>query len=774
MKEIKASEYIRFVKPTYIYLKLTPNNSIRNNSTDGIAKAIASLYTTVWEQIDVEERKLIEFFGKEWILGTKFKVNQRAKVVYYVYMEKGRVEFYFIIPKQHLNILKERIRSAWSNLTIEEVSDIPLLERATNYQMIYKYEDGVSVAVDRRDNSLLKSNINILNSLEETDKVALIYNFIPTSQYGWNSIYRETLTKIKYQKSIEKNRLTLRNGLVAFVDAIGSFLKGISDVFTDKKELRRMESQSLLDLTLSRIENKTNISQATANKRTSPVLKTQIVVQSQSNDRLRQYSNAKSLCNSFDVITEDNALIPARVKRTVDLHEYSLSDKYNLMSADECSNFIALPGRSLLNEYNMIDKIETQTCDIPADLQQGVMCIGEVTHQGASKKAYLSTDPEYQYLSLVTIGPTRAGKSYFLANIMADAINNGECSIIFDFCGNCELSDQITKKVGEDKVLNIDCSDLSKLQAFAYNEVPKSENGLEQYRNAKEQAVQLMTLLNACNDESKSLAPRMERYLLSAALVVFINNGSIKDVFDVLQIPAKRQRIISEVPVNQSERLEEYISTLNELNEIKNGEVIGNKTDKISGILDRLNKLKINTYTELMLKQDDKNNINLVQEIQKNQLICLRMPDRMFATDEERDIYCLYWMTKIWLALQIRKWQIGREDHVKVNLVIDELYQVNNTEAYLTQKLSRLAKYSAKPILSCHYINQLKIIRDELRSANCSYMLISGCDSKNYAELKSELQPFEEEDLLNLPKYHSLNYIKNATGYARFITKLPK
>ena len=119
MKEIKASEYIRFVKPTYIYLKLTPNNSIRNNSTDGIAKAIASLYTTVWEQNDVEERKLIEFFGKEWILGTKFKVNQRAKVVYYVYMEKGRVEFYFIIPKQHLNILKERIRSAWSNLTIE-------------------------------------------------------------------------------------------------------------------------------------------------------------------------------------------------------------------------------------------------------------------------------------------------------------------------------------------------------------------------------------------------------------------------------------------------------------------------------------------------------------------------------------------------------------------------------------------------------------------------------------------------------------------------------
>ncbi|MDE5977986.1 MAG: hypothetical protein K2G70_05935, partial [Turicibacter sp.] len=760
MKEIKVSDYIQFVKPTYVYLKLIPNNSIKNNNTDGIAKAIASLYTTIWEQIEIEEQKLVQFFGREWILGTKYKVNQSAKVTYYVYMEKDKVEFYFILPKQHVTILKERIKNSWNNLTIEEVSEVPLLDQATNYQMLYKYEDGVSVAVDRRDNALLNSNLNILNTLEETDRVALIYNFIPTSQYSWNSIYRETLQRIKNQQSIEKNKASLIHGLNVFVDAVNSFFKSISDLFSDKKVLERSQQQSLLDLTLSRIENKQTISQATANKRTSPILKTQIIVQSQSDDRLRQFSNAKSLCNSFDVITEDNALIPSRVKKTVNLHDYSMSEKYNLMSSDECMNFIALPGRSLLNEYKIIEKVETHTTDIPDDLQQGVMCIGTVTHQGVSKKAYLSTDKEYQHLSLVVIGPTRAGKSYFLTNIMADAINNGECSIIFDFCGNCELSDDISSKVAKGKILNIDCSDLSNLQGFAYNEVPKADDELEQYRNAKEQSVQLMTLLNACNDDAKALAPRMERFLLSASLVVFLNGGAIKDVFEVLQVPAKRQRFIDAIPANQLERMEEYITTLNELNDMKNGEVVGNKTDKVSGILDRLNKLKINTYTELMLKKGGEDNINLVDEIQKNQLICLRMPDSMFATDQERDVYCLYWLSKIWLALQIRKWQVDRKDHVKVNVVIDELYQVNNTEAFLTEKLSRLAKYSAKPILSCHYINQLKIIRDELRSANCSYMLVSGCDAKNYDELKSELQPFAEEDLLKLPKYHSLNYIK--------------
>ncbi len=41
-------------------------------------------------------------------------------------------------------------------------------------------------------------------------------------------------------------------------------------------------------------------------------------------------------------------------------------------------------------------------------------------------------------------------------------------------------------------------------------------------------------------------------------------------------------------------------------------------------------------------------------------------------------------------------------------------------------------------------------------------------------ELKSNLQPFTEEDLFHLPKFHSLNYIKNKNRYVKFIAALPK
>ena len=177
---------------------------------------------------------------------------------------------------------------------------------------------------------------------------------------------------------------------------------------------------------------------------------------------------------------------------------------------------------------------------------------------------------------------------------------------------------------------------------------------------------------------------------------------------------------------------------------------------------------------ELMLKRSAEKNINLVEEMQKNQLIVIKMPQAMFTTDAEKDIFTTYWMSKIWLALQVRADRYDEKDLVKVNLVIDEIYQVNHTEQFLKSKLSQIAKFGMKPIISCDYINQSEYMRDELRSANASYMLIAGCDKKNFDELKEELYPYSAEDLKNLKRFHSPNYIKTKDGYVQFITRLPK
>jgi hypothetical protein len=778
MKSIKLSKYFNLIKPEYIYLKLTPNNSIRNQSTHKIAKAISALYKNLLQNIKKEEAKAVKLLGKEFLFGTKYSYELSSKVSHYVYIEKKKVEFYFIIPKQHHSFLKEKISDVWSNITIKKVELLPSFsESATKYQMVYTKEDGLSLATDRRNSDLLQSKLNIVDVMEEGDKVGVFYNFIPTTQFTWRSSYEATIRKVKRSLPTDRNKMGIAYALKFVFGILASVVEDIGEAIGGENKNKKGESSvDLLERTLERMNGSKQINDSTRKKANATILNTQIVVMSESQDKLRQHNNAKSLTQAFETITEDNRLVPKKLKSDFKFTDYLIKGaETNKVGDEEVQNFVSMAGRDILEKHNFIEKVDTQETQVPEDLQKGVFRIGESTFRGNKKEAYLSTDKEYKQLTLVLIGPTRAGKSTLIGNLSYDAIRNDECVVLFDYIKNCELSDEVSALFPEDKVLNIECHDFKTLQGMGYNEIPTSADPFIRYANAKKMTTQLTTLVNSINADDTTFSARMNRFMTSAALTVFLSAGNVKDVFSVLQNHVKRAEYIEKVPSSQFENMEEYIGYLRELDDRdKEGAVKGTKLHLVEGIISRLNKLKDNPYMELMLKKGTENNINLVEEVQKNQIICIKMPETMFSTDNERDVYTTYWMTKIYLALQVRSENIPERDKQrKVNLIIDELYQVQNTEQLLKQRLSRMAKFGMKPIISCHYLNQIKHIRDELRSANASYMLISGCDKENFKELKSELYPFVEEDLLKLPRYHSMNLIKSKDGYGRFITKLP-
>jgi hypothetical protein len=770
---MKFSQVIQIVKPQYVFLKLKPNNSIRNQSTHLIARTISSLYKNIFQCITAEQKKVIKLLGKEFLLGTKYSYQVPGKIGYFVYIEKKKIEFYFIIPKQYVSILREKISDVWNNITIDEMKEIPSFgEKATKYQLVYEKEDAMSLKVDKRDNYLLQSNLNIVDVLEEGDKVGIFYNFIPSTQESFKYSYKATLEKVKKGLPVERNKMGMAYIFKLGLGIMDGIVKDVSEILAGKKE---KQDENWLETIVDRLQGgRKKAGDHTENKIREQILSTQIVLISESESKLREMNNGRSLANSFEVISDDNKLIPKRLGGKLNLLKTNLGAEINKMGDGECQNFISIAGRELLERHNFIDKVDTQETEVPEELRKGVMRIGTSTYRGQKKEAFLSTDKEFKYLSLILIGPNRAGKSTLIGNQSYDAVKKGECTILFDYIGNCELSDEVAALFPKDKVLNIECNNPKTLQGLGYNEAGISADPFIQYDNAKKQTTQLMTLVNSINTSDTHLSPKMERYLTSAALVVFISGGSIRNVFEVLQEHDIRHNFLSKVPKNQHENMKKYMLSLTELDDLNNdGEIKGTKLNLIVGIIDRLNKLEANTYMELMLKKSTEHNINLVDEMQKSQLICIKMPETMFSTDNEKDVYATYWLTKIWMALQIRKSRFQREEMTKTNLIIDELYQVENCEKFLTSKLSRLPKFNIKPIISCHYLNQIKHIREELRSASASYMLIAGCDKKNFDELKEELRPFQLEDLLNLKRFHSLNLIKLKDGYGKFITKLP-
>jgi hypothetical protein len=771
---MKISDVIQIVKPQYVFLKLIPNNSIRNNSTHLVARTISSMYKNIFQSIKADQKKAIKLLGKEFFIGTKYSYKVPEKTSYFIYIEKKKIEFYFIVPKQYLSILKEKIGDVWANITIDEVDTLPVFaDKATKYELVYEKEDAMSLKVDKRDNYLLQTNLNIVDVLEETDKVGIFYNFMPAIQESFKFSYKSTLEKVKKGLPTERNKMGAAYVFKLAIGVIDGLVKDVSEILAGKKENK---GESLLENLVDRMQGGRKVSEATENKIRNQIIPTQIIVMSESQDKLREMNNGRSLANSFDVITDDNKLVPKRLPGKLDLMKYNLGAEINKISDGECQNFISIAGRELLERHNFMEKVSTQETQVPEDLQKGYMRIGVSTYRGHNQMAFLTTHKEYKNLSLLVIGPQRSGKTTLFGNLTKDAIDNGECVILFDFIENCEMSSQVAALFPEDKVLNIKCDNITKAQGLGYNEVRVSADPWTQYTNAKLQTTQLLDLINAVNSEDKRLAPKMERYLESAANVVFIQGGSIKEVFSVLTSHTKRHSFLSKIQKAHIQFLDEYIESLYELDETdkKTGKIIGTKFSSIVGIVDRLSKLKHNPYMELMLQKSTKNNIDLVSEMEKNQLICIKMPEDMFNTDTERDIYTTYWISKVWLALQIRASLIPDKDKRKtVNLIIDELYQVENTEAFLSKKMNRLSKFRLKPIVSCHYLGQLKHMKKELSGANASYMLLSGCDKDNFKELQDELRPFELESLLNLPQHHSLNLIKNKDGYGRFITKLP-
>lgn len=746
-KSMKLSTYFKIVYPKYNYYKIIPLKSLRNYNSDKIISVVTTLYRSVSKRI-IKENK-------------KFFFNPQVKVGYFIYMEKANIEFYFIIPEQYESLLKSKISDVWNGITIEKVDNIPEFNnsKSTKYFLTYKNEDALSLSVDKRNNALLSSMLTTVETMEDSDKCGVLFYFTPTTQASWKEDCKRTLERYVQGYPIDKEKsgikYILKLGIricLAFIEIVMDSLIGFTD--NNYKNTKLTFSQSI------------PLSLETNKKKDSKIVKTQIVIVSQSENKISADNRAIDLCESFNTLKGDNELVYKR------MHHKPESIKTTPM---ECQNFLSLPGKELIEEHKIkcIDVLESQ---VPKELQTGTINIGKSEYRGTKTNVYLCNDQELKNLSLCITGSNRSGKTTLLSNIIDNCLKSGESCVLFDFCGNCELS-QHMEKLFKNRILNIQCDNYKTMQGMGYNEININEKDIfKQYTNAKMQANQLTTLLNSVNEEDKNVKAKMDRFLSCASLATFISHGSIRDVFNVLQNYKIRQEFINKIPKEQHNNLEEYILGLQELNETsKDGTITGTKYNLIAGIIDRLNTLNRNSYIELMLKKSCENNINLLEEIQKSQLICIKMPEAMFSTAQEKDVFCCYWFSKLWLSLQLRKNDISREKHIKTNIFIDEIYQVEKCQNLMSEKLSQMPKFSSKLIATCHYLDQIPVLRNELKASNASYMILQGSNVKNFDTLKQEFQNlgYSAEDLLNLKRYHALCLLSYQNGYWAGTVKMP-
>lgn len=758
---MKFSQCIQIIKPKYVIFKLTTHNSTKNLSTDRIAQLVNKVFVSLKKRIKFEEKKLI--------------IKTNLKVSYYIYLEKDKAEFYFIIPEQYKRLFKDKMRDCWKYIKITEVNDLPLFDNnATKYSLNYTKEDALSLSVNKKSNELLASNLNVIDILESetNDKVGILYNFIPSSETTLNSFkeyHKEIISKYKNSKPIDKNRTGSKYLVKLLFNFLVNTIDGVVDKFAPDNEVSLKNQITLLQ--------PKDLSNTTMKKSNSTICKSQIVILSQSDNKHNEVINAKTLCESFNTIDEDNSLTYSQVKRPVNIMDSYLPAPVLDTSTHECSRFIALPGKELISDYN-IDSIKVLENSVPEELQSGFFRLGDVKVKEKVQHAFKSNDHQLRRLGMVYLGSMGAGKTTFMTNNASDIINAGFGLAVIDIISSNELSEAISKIVPKDRLIRINCSKYEDIQSFAFNEI-KITHDMSPYNkvaNATKHIEQLATLLDSVNVEAP-LRPKMKRYLYAAGKIVLCNTpgANLKNIVDCLTIPEKRKAYIEELPNDLKVLLEDEIYNLSRLDgKVDSKGNVSNNDSKVDGIIDRTIQLQLSEHTKLSFTRNSKNNYDFVELLAQNKVILIEVPESEFPSKHLRNVIATFFLSKLWLAKQILD---SQKRQPTTYIMFDEFYKCYNCQLLFEDIFVEARKFDFIPILALHYLNQLtKDCKESLKASGSSYLLLQGADVKAYYDLKSHLEIFgyTEEDLLNLERYSALALVKTTKNYAAFVTKLPR
>lgn len=770
MKSIKLSNYIELVKPQYVYVRIIPHKSIRNYNSDNITKTLANTYKSISNRIRHEQRKL--FFE------TEFKVS------YLIDISKSDANFYFIVPKPYVSIIIDKVNSIWNKATVE-VLDTPIKEfspKATRYQLSYNKLDAFSLNVNKSSNEPLNSILSVMEIMQEDDRVCVAYNFLPTIQSGWQDRYDEIMSRRDSGKTTDKNPTSLSYILKVSLGVIFDILDSAMSVLGDFMGAKTTsEADGFYNSFMKLVEKKIELSPETQKKKDLSIIQTQIAVISESKNLSRQRINGSTVSQSFRRLDGDNTLRAKEVRNKFKIEDFSYGIKSSYLSSDEASSLIQIPARSLLEQYN-INYIQTEEAIVPLELQHGYISLGKSTTKGVTTECFIEDHKEIGNLPLYVLGRQGSGKTTYICNYASYATTRNESVLHIDFIRNCEASKDIENVVDKDKVIILDFTTESGLQSIAYNEIKFTEgmSWFEKQQLANKKTQLTIELLNAVNVNGDPLTSKMERYLVAATDIVYLNeNATLKDVMMCLQDYNYREKAVNAIPDELKNELSEEVSTLNELDEYsKPGRdsepiKIGTRDNKIEGILDRITLLKRDFYLKKMFNKSPKNNLDFVDAMESGKVILVRLPQAHFKT-YVKNVITTFLITKVWLAAELRAEFSGVSK--RCHVIVDEISQTPTAEAYMESVLTQTRKFGLKFVLAGQYLDQLKKNTIySLKGAGCSFMLLKGTLQEDYNYFKDELADvFTYEDLKNMPEHSSLNLIQYSKGFSSFITKLPK
>lgn len=710
-----------------IHLKIIPDGKLNNEKVEQLSQALC-IYKSPLERIENKHLTPQHFFSFETVL------------------EKEKTSFYVATSEELKDIAKKAIESSWPRVTVEETEDplntMPIKTSTLDLEYHYMF----ALKVDRRQISLLESQLETLNMMRNDEQIYIQILGVP-AEHDWYISASEAYKKFKSgsmptkfrldKKSVAKTSIKVSAAIALEARSITSHLVGGGE--PEKIDLDGAERAQIL--------RDGNLRRETLSKTRADAYISTIRVGVVTDNEVRAKALMRMITMAFRELDGDNHLVAQASK--VDKTWRKMKERKlgkilgrDYLSIPEFSRLTLLPTYPLQEKYK-IPSIGMET-DVNQVLLKGGLKFGDITYKGKTQPVYIPTNNiDELCLPRIVIGSMGSGKTKgYGANFMVEAVNNGFGAVSIDPAKG-EIGDEVEKVLPPEKVVRIRLGDVP--ISLDWREVERSRKAKNRLAN---------TIIGFFNSTDMEAGAQTSRYLRAA--VMGMKTGKLSEILSIFEDVEYLQTIINDMPDSIHKTTLQSFSS----------ESDARKRQILSPIYNRLDVILGDEYLNECMKSDD--GIDMVDVLEQRKAFIIDVPKPELGP-EAVDLIVNLLSTKIDLAMTLRK----EENQHPFFVLFDEPHQFLKSARIWKGAAVESRKWRVGYVWMFHSWEQIPRSLSEIIKAAGPHYHLYPSSKKTFQDLTEEIASFTVEDALMLKRFHAINIIRADGGIQKpFIARM--
>ena len=730
-------------------LQLIPDRSLRNYSTDSLAKAMTEFYTRPLSRVQ---------------LGRPVVIQEPDRFVFRVTLQPDAVNFLLYAPSRLADYFRQKAQATWDKATITPAeTELTLTpDRCRCCELTYRRHDIFALATDRDENGHLPGLLAVTRDMQPGDIAVIDMLLLATDRVAWEYDAGRAYERFQAGRMPRRVQLSPVAALGAGFGLLNLAMAEVQRTIVEGMGGDSGRGISPLDPEREALAVR-GLSSATTAKIHSPVLRAYIRIISSSDNPERAGLTMRAVAGAYKDVTGDNELVqcnrsaPGIVSEVLEFRA-PMSGGI-LVSPAEAGKLMSLPTGGLQEDYPQVESVGHREVSLPGELFASGIPIGSVTKGGVTRTAHIPVhDHNTLCLPHISLGAMGTGKTTQDAVVALGFLQNRFSAVAIDVADGKLIDvirDGLPADFPADHIIDLDFGNLEYPIPLNWSEITRGllsgqARSIDARKAANRLSAQLVSFVERLGHDS---TPRMESYLTAAGKAVLgrPENGLLEVILALTSNEYRGQLLAAGIANHQA------ADTLRSLHDAGDGM----QQQIVGPILNRLNLLLGNEAMANCLLQRGNPKIDFRRWLDGDKdgpyFIGLRVPkDELLDTATDRLVTFL--IAKVWLSV-LSRYDQPEEARRPAVMVMDEPHQFMSSRELWGDMVREARKWRLKLYWSAHNFRDFRALGKTMKDAGCQYSVFR-TSKETYSDLAEELLPFILDDLIRIPdRYYAVNKV---------------